>query len=105
MFGKPVKAIRTRLSKSTLKVCDCSTSVLSPERCPDKIESSQKKPRTIGTCGAKETSSEETGLMNSYSTAAGSSGRCIAGIAVLTVGLNLGSGAAKARRIVQQQIA
>lgn len=44
-------------------------------------------------------------LMDSYGTAARSSGRCIAGIAVLTVGLNLGSGAAKARRIVQQQIA
>ena len=107
MFGKPVKAKgnRTRFRKSTLKVCDCSTSVLSPEKMCAKSSQVKKKPRTLRTCGAKETSSEEIWLMNGYSAASGSAGCGIAGIAVLTVGLDDSSGAAKAGCIVQQQIA
>jgi hypothetical protein len=40
--------------------------------------------------------------MNSYRTASGSAGRCIPGVAVLTVGLDLCGGTTKAGRVVQQ---
>lgn len=43
--------------------------------------------------------------MNGYRTASGSAGRCVSSVAVLTVGLDGSSSAAKAGRIVQQQIA